>query len=53
MLLKTSIGVSVFSLVLFSALAISGVKGPTFNVGGSAPGGRGASGGHGFWFGGK
>ncbi|MGE3315456.1 MAG: hypothetical protein AB7O26_10095 [Planctomycetaceae bacterium] len=56
MLLKTSIGISIFSLVLFSWLAISGAKGPTFNTGGGAgstSGGRGTGGSGWIWHGGK
>lgn len=60
MLLKASIGVSIFSLMLFSYLAISGAKGPDFSTpasagaaGNATPGGRGTGGGNWIWFGGK
>jgi hypothetical protein len=56
MLVKTSIGISVLSLALFSWFAITGAKGPNFNTGGAAgstSGGRGSSGSGWIWHGGK
>lgn len=53
MLFKGFIGWSVFSLAFFAYTAMTGAKGPQFDMGGTSSGGRSSTGYHSIWHGGK
>ena len=53
MLFKAFVGLSILSMGFFTMMAMTGAKGPRFETSGSIFGGRGSTGYHSIWHGGK